>query len=108
MNILIKRVLTVAALVAVCALILLATKTYGVWVISGIAVVLTGIGLLRKEPSPGAKRPQGRPPAGIAPAVTPLGKEGAGAPPGGPGTEPGADPGADSVGDPGEDHPPRG
>jgi hypothetical protein len=95
MNILIKRVLTVAALVAVSALILLATKTYGVWVISGIAVLLAGIGLLRNEPAPGAPRPQGRPPEGLAPAVPPLGKEKAGAAPGGPGTDPGADPGAD-------------
>jgi hypothetical protein len=55
MNIVIKRVLTVAALVVVSVLILLATHTYGVWVISGIAVVLVAFGLLRKEKPPAAQ-----------------------------------------------------
>lgn len=55
MNIVIKRVLTAAALVAVCGLILLAVKSYGVWVLSGIAVVLVIVGLLRKEAPPAAK-----------------------------------------------------
>lgn len=55
MNIVIKRVLTAVALVAVCVLILLAIKSYGVWVISGIAVVLVIFGLLRREAPPAAK-----------------------------------------------------
>ena len=68
MNIVIKRVLTALALVAVCVLILLAIKSYGVWVISGIAVVLVIVGLFRKEAPPAAKaEPRGGgslPPAG--------------------------------------------
>jgi len=55
MNIVIKRVLTAAALVVVSVLILLATQSYGVWVISGIAVVLVAFGLLRKEKMPAAQ-----------------------------------------------------
>ena len=37
MNKVLKRVLIAAALVTVCAVILAATKRYGVWIITGIA-----------------------------------------------------------------------
>ena len=37
------------SLLVVCTAILTATKSYGVWVISGIAVVLFVLGLLKKE-----------------------------------------------------------
>ncbi|MBE0557585.1 MAG: hypothetical protein IH628_10165 [Proteobacteria bacterium] len=53
MNIVLKRVLIAAALVAVGAVILAATKLYGVWVITGIAAVLFILGLLRKDNAPG-------------------------------------------------------
>lgn len=45
-----KKVLIAVGLVVVCGIILKATKAYGVWVISGIAMVLFVLGLLRKEP----------------------------------------------------------
>lgn len=69
MNIVIKRVLTAVALVAVCVLILLAIKSYGVWVISGIAVVLAIVGLLRREAPPAAKAEPGE--AGAPPPSAP-------------------------------------
>jgi hypothetical protein len=53
MNTILKRVLIAVALVAVCAVIFVATKRYGVWIISGIAVVLFILGLLRKDDAPG-------------------------------------------------------
>ena len=53
MNTALKRVLIAAALIAVCAVILAATKRYGVWIITGIAVVLFILGILRKDDSPG-------------------------------------------------------
>jgi hypothetical protein len=52
MNVVLKRALLAAALFATCAVILAAVKTYGVWVLSGIAVALFGLGLLRKEKKP--------------------------------------------------------
>jgi hypothetical protein len=52
MNVVLKRIFIAAALVAVCAVILAATKSYGVWVITGIAVLLFIFGLLRKEKAP--------------------------------------------------------
>ena len=53
MNTTLKRVLIAAALVAVCAVILAATRLYGVWIITGIAVVFFVLGILRKDDSPG-------------------------------------------------------
>lgn len=53
MNAVLKRVLIAGALMAVCAVIFVATKRYGVWIISGIAVVLFILGLLRKDNAPG-------------------------------------------------------
>jgi hypothetical protein len=53
MNTALKRVLIAAALMVVCAVILAATKRYGVWIITGIAAVLFILGILRKEDSPG-------------------------------------------------------
>jgi hypothetical protein len=52
MNVVLKRIFIAAVLVAVCAVILAATKSYGVWVITGIAVLLFIFGLLRKEKAP--------------------------------------------------------
>ena len=49
MNTVLKRVLIAGALMAICAVILVATKHYGVWIVSGIAVILFILGLLRKE-----------------------------------------------------------
>lgn len=49
MNVVLKRVFTALVLVVVCAAILAATKSYGIWVITGIAVFLFILGLLRKE-----------------------------------------------------------
>lgn len=40
------------ALVVVCAVILAATRSYGVWVITGFAIFLFILGLLRKEKAP--------------------------------------------------------
>ncbi len=53
MNTVLKRVLIAASLMAVCAVILAATKLLGVWIITGIAVVLFILGILRKEDFPG-------------------------------------------------------
>lgn len=44
-----KGFLIAIGLIVVCWAILMAEKTYGVWVLSAIAVVLVGLGLLRKE-----------------------------------------------------------
>jgi hypothetical protein len=52
MNVVLKRIFIAAALVVVCAVILAATKSYGVWVITGIAVLLFIFGLQRKEKAP--------------------------------------------------------
>ncbi len=52
MNVALKRVFIALALVVVCAIILAATKSYGVWVITGFAVFLFILGLLRKEKAP--------------------------------------------------------
>jgi hypothetical protein len=53
MRVVLKRVLIAAALVAISAAILAATKAYGVWVITGIAALLFVLGLLRREKPPG-------------------------------------------------------
>jgi len=52
MNVVLKRIFIAAALVVVCVIILAAIKSYGVWVITGIAVLLFIFGLLRKEKAP--------------------------------------------------------
>jgi hypothetical protein len=52
MNVVLKRVFIALALVAVCVVILAATKTYGIWVMTGFAVFLFILGLLRKEKTP--------------------------------------------------------
>jgi len=52
MNVVLKRAFTALALVVVCAVILAATKSYGIWVITGFAVFLFILGLLRKEKPP--------------------------------------------------------
>ena len=48
-----KRAVIAAALIAVCAVILVATRRYGVWIITGIAAVLFILGLLRKDKAHG-------------------------------------------------------
>ena len=53
MNIVLKRALIAVALIAICVAILAATRRYGVWIITGIAVVLFILGLLRKDNDPG-------------------------------------------------------
>jgi|WetSurSiteA1Bulk_404760.scaffolds.fasta_scaffold702853_1 hypothetical protein len=53
MNTVLKRALIAAVLIAVCAVILAATRRYGVWIIIGIAVVLFILGLLGKGNAPG-------------------------------------------------------
>ena len=53
MNKVLKRVLIAAALMAVCTVIFVATKRYGVWIITGIAIALFILGLLRKDDAPG-------------------------------------------------------
>lgn len=52
MNVVLKQVFTALALVVVCVVILAATKSYGIWVITGFAVFLFILGLLRKEKAP--------------------------------------------------------
>lgn len=52
MNVVLKRVFIALGLVVVCAVILAATKSYGIWVITGFAVVFFILGLLRKEKAP--------------------------------------------------------
>ena len=47
-----KRAVIAAALIAVCAVILVATRRYGVWIITGIAAVFFILGLLRKDNPP--------------------------------------------------------
>ena len=52
MSVILKRVFTALALVVVCAIILAATKSYGIWVITGFAVFFFILGLLRNEKPP--------------------------------------------------------
>lgn len=49
MNVTLKRILIAAGLFAFSIAVLMGVKSYGVWVITGIAVVLFFVGLLRKE-----------------------------------------------------------
>ncbi|MCE5265189.1 MAG: hypothetical protein LLG97_16855 [Deltaproteobacteria bacterium] len=49
MNVMLKRILIAAGLFAFCVAVLAGVKLYGVWVISGIAVLLVIVGLLRRE-----------------------------------------------------------
>ena len=53
MNTIWKRAVIAAALIAFCAVILAATRRYGVWIITGIAAVFFILGLLRKDNAPG-------------------------------------------------------
>ena len=55
MNTVWKRAVIAAALIAVCVVILAATKRYGVWIITGIAAALFILGLLRKDKAPGSE-----------------------------------------------------
>jgi hypothetical protein len=57
MNVLLKRILIAAGLFIFCAAVFAGVKSYGVWVITGVAVVLFIVGLLRKEKPAG---PEGR------------------------------------------------
>ena len=49
MNLVLKRILIALALVIVCMVILAATKSYGVWIISAIAIALFLMGVLSKD-----------------------------------------------------------
>ncbi len=53
MSAVLKRVMIAAVLLVVCAVIFVLTKRYGVWVITGIAVVLFLVGLLRRDDATG-------------------------------------------------------
>jgi hypothetical protein len=57
MNVLLKRILIAAGLIVFCAVLFAGVKAYGVWVITGVAVVLFIVGLLRKDKPEG---PEGR------------------------------------------------
>jgi len=49
MKILLKRTVIALGLLVVCVAVLAGVKSYGVWVISALAVVLFVLGLLRKD-----------------------------------------------------------
>ena len=49
MNVVLKRCLIAGALMAFCWALLAATKAYGVWILSGVAVVLFALGYFRKD-----------------------------------------------------------
>jgi hypothetical protein len=49
MHVVLKRVLIAFGLVVFCGAVFVAVKFYGVWVITGVAVVLFILGLLWKE-----------------------------------------------------------
>jgi hypothetical protein len=57
MNMVLKRVLIAAGLIVFCGAVFAGVKAYGVWVITGVAVVLFILGLLRKDKPAG---PSGR------------------------------------------------
>jgi hypothetical protein len=57
MNIILKRVLIAAGLIVFCGALFAGVKTYGVWVITGVAVVLFIAGIMRKDKPAG---PEGR------------------------------------------------
>ena len=57
MNRVLKRVLIVAGMIVFCGAVFAGVKSYGVWVITGVAVVLFIAGLLRKDKP---ARPVGR------------------------------------------------
>lgn len=44
-----KRILIAAGLLVFCVALFAGVKSYGVWVISGVAIVLFIVGLLRKD-----------------------------------------------------------
>jgi hypothetical protein len=49
MNIVLKRVLIAAGLLVFCGAVFAGVKSYGVWVISGVAFLLFILGLFRKD-----------------------------------------------------------
>jgi hypothetical protein len=59
----VKQAAIAVVLLVVCGAIFAATKVYGVWVISGVAVVLFVLGLLRKETPRGEGGDAGEKPA---------------------------------------------
>ena len=61
MKLVLKRVIMALALLFACIFILGATKSYGVWVISAIAVALFLLGVLRKgEHTDGTGQPDAK------------------------------------------------
>jgi hypothetical protein len=59
MSVLLKRILIAAGLFVFCAAVFAGVKSYGVWVITGVAVVLFIVGLLRKDRPVGPESPDG-------------------------------------------------
>jgi hypothetical protein len=57
MNMVLKRILIAAGLIVFCGAVFAGVKSYGVWVITGVAVVLFIVGMLRKDEQAG---PEGR------------------------------------------------
>ena len=49
MNMVLKRVLIAAGLIIFCGAVFVGVKSYGVWVITGVAVILFIAGLLWKD-----------------------------------------------------------
>jgi hypothetical protein len=55
MNVVLRRVLIAAGLFVFCGAVFAGVKSYGVWVITGVAVVLFIAGLLRKDKPVGSR-----------------------------------------------------
>jgi hypothetical protein len=49
MNMVLKRILIAAGLIVFCGAVFVGVKSYGVWVITGVAIVLFIAGLLRQD-----------------------------------------------------------
>jgi hypothetical protein len=49
MNMVLKRILITVGLIVFCGAVFAGVKSYGVWVITGVAVVLFIAGLLRQD-----------------------------------------------------------
>lgn len=60
MNVVLKRTLIAVGLIVFCGAVFVGVKSYGVWVITGVAVVLFILGLLRKEKPDGSRDREGQ------------------------------------------------
>jgi hypothetical protein len=56
MNVILKRISIAAGLLVFCVALFAGVKSYGVWVISGVAILLFIVGILRKEKTDAPKR----------------------------------------------------